>query len=646
MFEKTLAHAEQVLSVVHGTNLQPVLETSIAGSWLRCAEHHGLDPARFHQTQVLESSALRERQAYLKDVLEVARIETSHLHQRIAGSGFAIILTDSDGVIVNWTADASLKKSFEQSGLWLGALWDEANEGTNGIGTVLIERKALTVHCGEHFRSQHAKLTCSAAPVFDPQGQLLVVLDISSVSSQDSKQSQLHTLALVNLSARMMEQRYFLHVFRDQWVLRFHQQPEFVGQGNEGLLAFDDSGRILAINQAGLEQLERSRDQIIGKMVNTLLVQGFEGLLKQSRNHLETLSPIRDDTGKAFFTSLRRAERRWINSLSGAPPIANNPLPPLSPASPLEAQLGTDPLMAYNARCAQRVMNKRVSILLTGETGTGKEIFTKAIHTVSARADKPFVAVNCAAIPENLIESELFGYKYGAFTGARQEGRRGKILQANGGTLFLDEIGDMPLLLQTRLLRVLEDKEVLPLGSDTPVPVDLHLISATHRNLPELIASGTFREDLYYRLNGLELKLPALRERGDRALLIRKLLTAESDGANVGMTEAAFAALDAYSWPGNIRQLRNVLRAAVALCEDCTIGIEDLPAEIASLALPSPLRSPIASLAQAERNALLRQLDRHGWNISSTAAQLGVSRNTLYRKLHKHNIQPRHHGVP
>ena len=302
--------------------------------------------------------------------------------------------------------------------------------------------------------------------------------------------------------------------------------------------------------------------------------------------------------------------------------------------------------MAYNAHCARRVMNKRVNILLTGETGTGKEVFTKAIHDASTRAGKPFVAVNCAAIPENLIESELFGYKYGAFTGARQEGRRGKILQANGGTLFLDEIGDMPLPLQTRLLRVLEEKEVLPLGSDTPVPVDVYLISATHCNLRERIAAGAFREDLYYRLNGLELVLPTLRERSDRSLLICDLLAAESDGASVRITEEAFAALDGYSWPGNIRQLRNVLRTAVALCEDQVIRIGDLPAEIAGSAPRGPARDAAGGLAQAEREALLRELDRHGWNITNTAAQLGFSRNTLYRKMRKHGIQPREYPIP
>lgn len=644
MLEKTAAHEEHILSVVQGTKPRLSLETSIARSWLRCVEHYGLDPVHSHQTQVLEPIYLREHQERLDDFLEIARVETNSLYQRIAGSGFAVILTDGDGVIVNWTADASLSKSFEQSGLWLGAVWDEENEGTNGIGTALIERRALTVHCDEHFRSRHAKLTCSAAPIFDPQGQLLAVLDISSVSSQDSKQSQLHTLALAALSARMIEHCCFLKVFRERWVLRFHHRTEFMGQGSEGLLAFDDGGRILAANQSASEQLRRSRDQIVGQPINALFATGLDALLGHNRSQPGTPWPIRDETGNQFFSLLHRAEQRRSSGQSGLGTITIKPLP--LPSCTLERLSGADPLMAYNAHCARRVMNKRVNILLTGETGTGKEVFTKAIHDASTRAGKPFVAVNCAAIPENLIESELFGYKYGAFTGARQEGRRGKILQANGGTLFLDEIGDMPLPLQTRLLRVLEEKEVLPLGSDTPVPVDVYLISATHRNLRERIATGAFREDLYYRLNGLELTLPTLRERSDRSLLICDLLAAESDGASVCITEEAFAALDGYSWPGNIRQLRNVLRTAVALCEDQVIRIGDLPAEIAGSAPRGPARDATGGLAQAEREALLRELDRHGWNITNTAAHLGFSRNTLYRKMRKHGIQPREYPIP
>ncbi len=655
MLEKTTAHAAHVWSVVRGNRPRPLPEASIARSWLRCVDRYGLDPVRSHQTQVLESIRLREHQERLDDFLEIAGIETNSLYQRIAGSGFAVILTDSEGVIVNWTSDASLSNAFEQAGLWLGAVWDEASEGTNGIGTALIEQRALTVHRDEHFHSRHIPLTCSAAPIFDPQGQLLAVLDISSVSSQDSKQSQFHTLALAALSARMIEHCCFLRAFREQWVLRFHSRPEFMGQGCEGLLAFDEGGRILAANQSASDQLRRPRDQLVGQKIDALFATGLETLLGH-RGQPGTLWPIRGETGEQFLALLHRAERQRISSRSGSGTIEIKPSPQPLPLSALDRLAGADPLMAYNAHCARRVMNKRVNILLTGETGTGKEAFTKAIHDASARAGKPFVAVNCAAIPENLIESELFGYKYGAFTGARQEGRRGKILQAHGGTLFLDEIGDMPLPLQSRLLRVLEEKEVLPLGSDTPVPVDVYLISATHRNLQERIATGAFREDLYYRLNGLELKLPTLRERSDRSLLIRDLLAVESEGENACITEEAFAALDAYSWPGNIRQLRNVLRTAMALCENQTVRLEDLPAEIAGLSphgsvwRPSghgaTVREIAGGLVRAEREALLRELDRHDWNITNTAARLGVSRNTLYRKLRKHGIQPREYPAP
>lgn len=642
MFEKIAAHTEQILSVVQGNRPRPSLEASIARSWFRCIEDYGLDPARSHQTHVLELAGLREHQQRLEAFMEIARIETGNLYQHIAGSGFAVIVTDADGVIVNLTTDRQLNRPFEQAGLWLGAIWDEANEGTNGIGTAIIERKALTVHCDEHFRSQHTQLTCSAAPIFDPHGRLLAVLDISSVSSQDSKQSQLHTLALAAMSARMIEHGCFLKGFREQQVLRFHRRSECIGQSDEGLLAFDGEGRILAANQSALDQLQRPRDLLLGQSINALFGTSLDTLFGRQRDRAGTPWPIRDEAGNPFFSLLHRGERR-PSAGAAAKAIEIKPLP--LPSWSLEVLSDSDPVMAYNARCARRVMNKDVNILLTGETGTGKEIFTKAVHDASNRAGKPFVAMNCAAIPENLIESELFGYKYGAFTGARQEGRRGKILQANGGTLFLDEIGDMPLPLQTRLLRVLEDKEVLPLGSDTPVPVNVHLISATHRNLRERIAAGAFREDLYYRLNGLELMLPPLRERGDRALLIRKLLAAESDGASVRITEDAFTALDRYAWPGNIRQLRNVLRTAVALCEDQMIRLEDLPAEITGLAFHRQHASG-DGLVQAERDALLRQLDRQGWNITNTASQLGVSRNTLYRKLRKHGIQPREYPAP
>jgi transcriptional regulator of acetoin/glycerol metabolism len=295
-----------------------------------------------------------------------------------------------------------------------------------------------------------------------------------------------------------------------------------------------------------------------------------------------------------------------------------------------------------------------VPILLQGATGTGKEAFAKALHHSGLWSDKAFVTVNCAAIPESLIESELFGYTRGAFTGAVKEGRVGKILQSNGGTLFLDEIGDMPLMLQTRLLRVIEEREVVPLGSDQAIPVTLHVISATHRDIRQMIQDGEFREDLYYRLNGITLHLPLLRDRGDKADLIRTLLQEEnSDQESIEIAEDAFHKLLDYSWPGNIRQLRNALRTASALCRDGIIRLSNLPQEIlhtdmrtiapagaaGNAEVPAAtMNLPSAALRDAECAALLRELERMHWNISRTAQALGISRNTLYRKIHKHNI--------
>ena len=656
MSDETAAHAKHILSVVQGTGNSPLLEASIARSWIRCVNNYGLDAVHSHQPRVLEQFRLREHRERLDDFLEIAQVEVNNLYQRIAGSGFAVILTDGDGVIVNWICDVNLSRPFERVGLWPGAIWNEENEGTNAIGTALIEQRALTIHRNEHFCSQHIQLTCSAAPIFDPQGRLLAVLDISATSSQDSKQSQLHTLALAYLSAQMIEHGFFLRVFRQQWILRFHHQPELVGQSNEGLLAFGNDGRILAVNQSAADQLKQARYQLIDQHIDALFAITLETLLGYAGGQPRALWPIIDAVGNRFFALLYGSEQRLPKNRPRLTAFETKPLP--LAMKTLETLAGKDPLMDYNVNCIRRVMNKRVNILLTGETGTGKEAFTRAIHDASERSDKPFVAVNCASIPETLIESELFGYKYGAFTGARQEGRRGKILQAHGGTLFLDEIGDMPPPLQTRLLRVLEEKEVLPLGSDTPVPVDVFLISATHRNLQEHMATGAFREDLYYRLNGLELRLPALRERSDRLLLIRNVLAAESDSVNLRIAEDALMALNAYSWPGNIRQLRNVLRTAAALCDDQCIRLENLPAEITGSAPHEsawralnygaimPSATATGGLAQAEREALLSQLDRHGWNITNTAAHLGFSRNTLYRKMRKHGIQPREYPTP
>lgn len=627
-------HAQQVLTVTQGkSHLHgPGSDPSIARSWLRCLEDYHLDPALTMAPTVLEHGRVLESRERLQQVLQIAGNEMTSLHQQLSGAGHAVLLTDARGVILNCVTAPAERKIFERAGLWLGADWSEACEGTNGIGTCLVERQSLTIHQDEHFRGRHTGLTCSASPVFDPHGELLAVLDVSSARHEVSRQSQFHTMALVNLSAKMIESCYFLRYFDNQWLLRFHLQAESVGLFSEGLLAFDGEGRICAVNQSALNLLGHIRGGLLGKPVEAFFDCSLDELLGRASANASASWPLRTRDGRRLFAVLRGQPRSIPVPVVQSPMVAERPR--------LSGICLGDVALQEDFRKALRVFERDVPLLINGETGSGKEAFAKAVHQASQRAEKSFVALNCAAIPESLIESELFGYRGGSFTGARKEGMRGKLQQADGGTLFLDEIGDMPLSMQTRLLRVLEDRQVVPIGGE-PESVNVRIISATHRNLLERVQDGSFREDLYYRLNGLEVALPALRERADKSQLLDFLLAEEAGGETVLIDGPARQALLAFAWPGNVRQLRNVLRTLAALCDGGRIGLEDLPVTIrqarpvTASAVEEPSEFP---LDDAERLALLTVLEQQRWHMTHTAEQLGVSRNTLYRKLRKHGI--------
>lgn len=303
-----------------------------------------------------------------------------------------------------------------------------------------------------------------------------------------------------------------------------------------------------------------------------------------------------------------------------------------------------DPQVAAVIDKVSKVIGHDIPILITGETGTGKELLARAIHNDSPRSNRPFVAVNCASIPETLIESELFGYEDGAFTGARKKGSIGKIQQANGGSLFLDEIGDMPMNLQARLLRVLQERIVTPLGSTKSIPVNVTLICATNRNLREMIAANTFREDLYYRLNGLVVRLPPLRERTDLEVVVNKLLLSDTNGRQHTISPELMQLFKRHKWPGNFRQIANLLRTAMVMAgnereirqehmpEDF---LEDISAMAASdaVANASQIIAAHGTLVDVEISLIRKALAEHGGNVSAAARALGISRNTIYRKM-------------
>ncbi len=340
----------------------------------------------------------------------------------------------------------------------------------------------------------------------------------------------------------------------------------------------------------------------------------------------------RSNATAPYAAALARMAARLIayRCAAGAAPFPEGPelLAHRARLGAAERVCGNDPAMKASLKLAQHLAQRGIPLLLAGETGAGKEVFARALHELSHRYAGPFVAVNCAAIPEALIESELFGYRKGAFTGAARAGYRGRILQADGGTLFLDEIGDMPIALQARLLRVLETREIVPLGGEQPVNVDLQVVSATHRDLEAGVREGRFREDLYYRLAGMCIELPPLRRRADRRALLLRVLFEESQGRAV-FAPAALDLLDAYAWPGNFRELRNAVKVAIVLSTDDIVRPEHLPPAIAT---------GVACVPGDERGALLASIEHHRWNLSAVARRLGISRRTLYRRMHRLGI--------
>jgi transcriptional regulator of acetoin/glycerol metabolism len=590
------------------------------------------------------------------------------LYEQIVNTQSMVVLTDSRGTIIHSIGDDDFLERASKVALQPGVNWSEAARGTNGMGTTLMNEAPTLVHADEHFMHANQFLTCSAAPIFDPRGNMLGVLDVTG----DHRSYHQHTMGLVKMSARMIENHWLADDFRQLMRLHFHSRPEFIGTLMEGIVAVARDGRIVGANRSALDQLGLSGAATRMHSVTSLFGTTVGALVDHFRSPLAMPLPLSLPSGNQVHA---QARFNWSAAyglgdiggepnLAEAPPAASTVAAATAPAQAATTAGGLRYLQTGDAQMeavlakVQRVIDRDIPILLLGETGTGKELLARAIHHDSARARHPFVAVNCASIPETLIEAELFGYEEGAFTGARRKGAPGKIVQANGGTLFLDEIGDMPLPLQARLLRVLAERIVSPLGSSKTVTVDVAIVGATHRNLREMIAKNEFREDLYYRLNGLVVRIPPLRERSDLEVIVRNMLRAESPRGFLEVDADVMRLIRAYHWPGNVRQLANVLRTAALMAaggpritrehlsddflEDAQAALAAKP-ELAertaapAAAVPSP---PVAQALPAGATleelelAMIRQaVDAAGGNISEASKRLGISRNTIYRKL-------------
>lgn len=587
------------------------------------------------------------------------------LYDQIVNTHSMVILTDTAGLILHSLGDDDFLEKADKVALRPGAVWSEESKGTNAIGTALTEGLPTLVHGDEHFLRANHFLTCSCSPILDPYGKTVGALDVTG----DHRGFHKHTMALVRMSAQMIENHLFENAFQDMVRVHFHARQEFIGTIAEGLASFTPGGRFLSANRSGQFQLGLSVGALRAHTFSSLFGLSMGQLFDALRGAPVGVMPLQLSSGVKVWARVE-ITRSTVVPAAGPMPEARETAVPRRSRLPNPAQPGGldeldtgDPQMAAVIGKLRKVVGRDIPVMICGETGTGKELLARAIHAESQRQQGPFVAVNCASIPETLFESELFGYEEGAFTGARKKGGIGKMLLANGGTLFLDEIGDMPLHLRVRLLRALQERSVTPLGSNKVIEVDFVLICATNRNLREEVAAGRFREDLYYRLNGLVVRLPALRDRNDLDVVAAKVL-ARHGGASrpLRIAEPVMRMFASYHWPGNIRQLANLLNTARLMAEgEDEIDVSHLPDDFlddwrerseagpaASAAMsavtpgaspgfapagypPQPLRP--TRLADVEALTIVAAVQAHHGNISAAAKALGISRNTVYRKL-------------
>ncbi|VEF11745.1 Fis family transcriptional regulator [Pseudomonas fluorescens] len=591
-------------------------------SWQRCRAF-GLDHLSAPAFDQLPAAGIAQLLDSHHSLVQTTHQEVLPYYENIlSNSNCLIMLADNQGqVLTSWGTQRFIEPNLAR-GFQAGASWMERCSGTNAIGTALACEQAVHIEHDEHFLKANRFMTGSAAPIFDAERKVIAVLDVSS----DSYLPPSHTLGMVKMMSQTVENRLILNSFHGQhFQLTFNTGLNNLDSQWAGLLIFDESGQVLSAN--------RRADNLLGVRLSRVSVESlFQVSLLELINQPDGLPFALQTSGRNRFQCLLKRPKQ-------APVQARVFSAEAKPAAASAISLNSlhfgDSRVEKAVRQAERLLEKDIPLLIHGETGVGKEVFVKALHQASSRNKQAFIAVNCAAIPAELVESELFGYEKGAFTGANQKGSIGLIRKADKGTLFLDEIGDMPLPTQARLLRVLQERCVQPVGSSELFAVALRIISATNRSLREQVQLGRFREDLYYRIGGLTLELPPLRERSDKQALFKRLWEQHREPTQwAGLSDEVLELFERHPWPGNLRQVSSVMQVALAMAEEQPVRLEHLPDDFfVDLEMEPVETAPPLGLDLNDVEALNRELKAAGGNISHLARRLGVSRNTLYKRL-------------
>ena len=641
------------------------LRPQIIESWIRC-QAAGVNPYNNSIHSRLEATDILKMLTEKQELLNVAKPIMTNLYRFVQGSGFVVVLTDEQGYIMEMFGDDDTVNNPMTHNFFQGASWCEETAGTNAIGTALVLQQPIQVSGGEHYCQKHHCLTCSAAPIFDNYGKVIGILDMSGASAA----SHLHTLGMVVAATEAIMAQLDIRRKNQELALSNNRLTNIFNTMSDGVLLIDELGIVNQLNPAAKRILNRGEKEVLGMSIDRI----FGSKASLTKHMLSSKEAYKDveimvDTKKATFHCLATVDQladeqgKVIGGVIILRPIKQiqklvNRFYGNHATLQFRDIVGESVEIMEAMRVASLAAKTSSNVLLQGESGTGKEIFVQAIHNRSAGRNGPFVALNSGVIPRELIGSELFGYVEGAFTGAKRGGKPGKFELASGGTLFLDEIADMPLEQQIALLRVLQEKSVIRIGSDKVIPVDVRVICATNKNLLQEVERGTFRQDLYYRLNVISITVPPLRNRiKDIPLLFKHFLDkiGHDRGLKFQVDAEVMVCLERFDWPGNVRELQNVAERAVSLAESEVISLRHLPMEIS--AAPRPIQhaldavfspKPIECIGKEQRRQLFGEIERQrileclsktGGNVSMAAEQLGISRNTLYRKMRLYEIE-------
>ncbi|MEL7649487.1 MAG: sigma 54-interacting transcriptional regulator [Sedimentibacter sp.] len=622
----------------------------------------GVKREQLPKSRILDKEGVKRLLKEKKTLIEVAKPFMRELYDIVNNSGFSVTLTDENACLLDFVGDKDIiENSVNKVNFVIGSYWTPDCLGNTAIYTSIKYKKPIQLVGNEHYLYNYGDWTCSSSPIM-VNGQLIGAISMKGYS----KHTHLHTLGMVVAATKAIENQLVI-IEKNVKLnnnMRYQQAvSEFI---DSGFIAIDHQGIVTFLNNAGAEILNVNSEDIVGKHIESLFGEttdilevlktrkGYENreYKKYDRNRkitlhlIKTANPIIDCNGKIIGVIEKFSKIKTINNM------IRNFVGNYGKFT-FDEIITDDSAMKKAIKLAKIAANSESKVIVYGESGTGKELFVQSIHNASNRSDESFIAMNCSAIPNELIESELFGYESGSFTGASKDGHLGKFEMANGGTLFLDEIGDMPLHMQVKMLRCIQSNQITRIGSSNIIDLDVRIICATNKNLMDECKNGNFREDLYYRLNVLSIVIPPLRERkGDIRLLLNHFIEIMNRklGKNIKtVSDNALRLLENYDWPGNVRELENMMERAVNICDREVIDVEDLSENITNqkyksintiakeltCAVTGKALSPVE---EAEYKMLHEALTAARGNISKTAGILRLSRNTVYSRINKYSI--------